>query len=480
MAEAIVHCHFYQPPRENPWRDAVETEASAAPFHDWNTRITHECYAPFSVAPVLDEDGRTARRLNLYDWVSFDVGTTLARWLQRNSPATYQAILGADRASAERLGGHGNAIAAPYNHVILPLASPRDRSTEIQWGIADFRRRFGREPEGFWLPETAVDELTLAALAEAGIRFTILAPHQAENDAANGLPLRFSAGGGRSIAVFLYDGPLAHDVAFGQVLDDGHELARRLAGRGSDVTDSREAARARSIALDGETFGHHRRFAEMALARAVSDLTQDDGSRVENFASALARCEPVDEIVLVEPSSWSCAHGIERWRSNCSCGMRSDASHAWRRPLRAAFNWLARELDARFVDRAARFGDPWTLRDAYGAVAAGERNERESFMTALAGATCAKEATRLLDGVGARLAMFGSCAWFFDDVTGHESELMLRFAAFAIDAVAGGDVALEREFISRLTLAKTAGAANGDAASVYRERVLPLRAEPAS
>src|SRR5262249_61512691 len=180
MADAIVHCHFYQPPREDPWLDVVEAEPSAAPFHDWNARITQQCYEPFSSARLLDAAGQTVRRMNLYEWVSFDVGTTLARWLERNAPETYEAILAADRASVSRLG-HGNAIAAPYHHVILPLASPRDRATEIRWGIEDFRRRFQREPEGFWLPETAVDEETLVAIAEAGIKFTILAPHQVEH-----------------------------------------------------------------------------------------------------------------------------------------------------------------------------------------------------------------------------------------------------------------------------------------------------------
>jgi alpha-amylase/alpha-mannosidase (GH57 family) len=479
MAEAIVHCHFYQPPRENPWRDVVDAEASAAPFHDWNARIAHECYDPFATARLLDDAGHIVRRINLYEWVSFDVGTTLARWLERNVPATYEAILAADRTSASRLGGHGNAIAAPYHHVILPLASPRDRATEIRWGIADFRRRFGREPEGFWLPETAVDELTLVALAEAGIRFTILAPHQAENVVTDGKPLRFSAGGGRSIALFIYDGTLAHDAAFGRVLDDGLELARRLAhGEGGlrrAGSPPSEQMHVRSIALDGETFGHHRRFAEMALARAISHLIGDRKACVENFASVLAHHQPVEEAVLVEPSSWSCVHGVERWRSNCSCGMKAEASHAWRRPLRAAFNWLARELDERFVDRAAPFGDAWKLRDSYGTVAAASSDERRSFLASLVGEPDAQDALALFDGVRARLGMFGSCAWFFDDVTGHETELMLRLAVFAIATLAGGDDALENEFLERLALAKGDSATGGDAATIYRQRVLPLR-----
>lgn len=480
MASAIVHCHFYQPPREDPWRDAVDVETSAAPFHDWNARITSECYEPFGAARLLDAAGQVARRINLYEWVSYDVGTTLARWLEMNAPDVYKSILASDRASAARLDGHGNAIAAPYDHVILPLASARDKRTEIRWGLADFKRRFGRDAEGFWLPETAVDEETLVVLAEEGVRFTILAPQQAENAPAGGAPLRFYAGGGRSIALFIYDGPLAHDVAFGTVLNDGAELARRLPPR----RDPRSVATAagaslRSIALDGETFGHHRRFAEMALAAAVTRLTADGTVRIENYASVLARSAPTDDVILVEPSSWSCVHGVERWRGNCSCGIRPAASHAWRRPLRSALNWLARELDDRYLARAAPLSDPWVLRDAYGAVAALPRAERAEFVAARAKGADVSALTALLDGVRARLGMFGSCAWFFDDATGHETELMLRLAAFAIEAIAPNDATIEQEFISRLAHVSDERHGHADAGALYRERVLPLRAAAA-
>src|SRR5579862_6872235 len=225
----VVHGHFYQPPRENPWRDAVDTEPNAAPFHDWNARICHECYEPVSAAQVLDADGRVVERVNLFEWLSFDVGATLLRWLDRNAQAVYRAVLDGDRLSTQRLGGHGNAIAMPYHHVILPLASRRDKVTEVRWGLADFRRRFGREAEGLWLPETAMDEETLVVLAEEGVRFTILAPQQVERSPTAGEPLRFSAGGGRELAVFVYDGSLSAGVAFGALLRDGEALAARLA-----------------------------------------------------------------------------------------------------------------------------------------------------------------------------------------------------------------------------------------------------------
>jgi alpha-amylase/alpha-mannosidase (GH57 family) len=472
MASAIVHCHFYQPPREDPWRDVVDAEPTAAPFHDWNARIAHECYEPFGSARVLDHMGRVERHVNLYEWVSFDVGTTLAHWFEANASTVYDTIVAADRASAARLG-HGNAIAAPYNHVILPLASLRDKRTEIRWGLADFRRRFGRAAEGMWLPETAVDDETLVALAEAGVRFTILAPHQVENTVRGGAPLRFAAGGGRSIALFIYDGPLSHDAAFGgeRVLDDGEVFAHRLA---PDAGPSAKES-IRSIALDGETFGHHHRFAEMALAGAVTRLSRNQAVRVDNYGSVLDRVTPTENALLVEPSSWSCPHGIERWRSGCTCGMRPGANHAWRRPLRSALNWLARELDDRYVSRTARLGDPWTLRDDFGAVAAAGHAARETFVAMLGDGADSTATLALFDGVRARLGMFGSCAWFFDDATGHEAELMLRLAAFAIGAIAPHDSALETEFIERLALVQDQRPGHGDAAVLYRERVLPLR-----
>ena len=469
MQSAVVHAHFYQPPREDPWRDDVEPEPEAAPFRDWNARITHECYEPFGAARLLDADGHVTGTVNLYEWVSFDAAPTLLRWLELNAPGVYATILAADRTSAGRRRGHGNGIAAPYNHVILPLVSPRDRATEIRWGLADFRRRFGREAEGFWLPETAVDEATLVALAAEGVRFTILAPHQVENLNLSGAPLSFAAGGGHTLAVFTYDGALAADAAFGTLLRDGDELARRLAPPGTAAALYRQPLRVTSVALDGETFGHHRKFGEMALARAVSVLGAQRRVVVDNFASVLARAPQGAPIRLVEPSSWSCIHGVERWRSDCSCGAVPGASHAWRRPLRAALMWLARELDARYAGEASRlFADPWTVRDAFGAVVGGSAAERDAFLAAHVLPTGdTSRALHLLEGVRARLGMFGSCAWFFDDVMGHETVLMLRLAAYAIDVM--GTEQLERDFICRLAEAPGAPEA-------YRGRVVPMRA----
>jgi alpha-amylase/alpha-mannosidase (GH57 family) len=439
MRSVVVHGHFYQPPREDPWSDDVPVEKGAAPFHDWNDRIAHECYEPFAAARLLDAAGVVSGTTNLYEWTSFDVGTTLARWIERHSPIAYRAMIEADRASAARLGGHGNAVAMPYHHVILPLASRRDKVTEVRWGLDDFRRRFGRDAEGMWLPETAMDEETLVVLAEAGVRFTILAPQQVTNAPVDGGPLAFAAGGGRSLALFVYDGPLAADAAFGALLNDGDAMARRLATPAAVAARTGGDDTLVSLAVDGETFGHHHKFAEMALARAVSKLRADPAVRVENYASVLARTRVREDAQLVVPSSWSCPHGIERWRSNCGCRMTPGTSQEWRRPLRAALDWLARMLDARIESLGV---DP------------------------------------LHDDVLSRFGMFGSCAWFFDDVAGLETELMLRLAAHAIDRL--GDEELERGFIERLALAKSNDPSEGDAGKVYRTRIEAMRAEHSS
>src|SRR5687767_155056 len=266
----VVHGHFYQPPRENPWTGVVDPEPTAAPFHDWNQRIETESYGPVGNARVLDSDGNVEHRDNLYAAMSFDVGPTLFEWMETNAPATYGRILNADRISTARLG-HGNAIAMPYHHTILPLASRRDKVTEVKWGLADFRRRFRREPEGMWLPETGVDEETLDVLAEQGIRFTVLAPHQVETRPPGGAPLRFRGGGGREVALCVYDGVLSGEIAFGRLLTDGALLANRLAprppssggadGSGADATAG-AGAHLTAAATDGETFGHHHRFGE--------------------------------------------------------------------------------------------------------------------------------------------------------------------------------------------------------------------------
>ncbi len=485
----VLHGHFYQPPRENPWLDYVETEASAAPHHDWNRRVEQECYRAVAAARLPDASGRIARIVNTLAWISFDFGATLLEWLEDEAPRTYRAVLDADRESRRRTG-FGNAIAAPYHHVILPLSTRRDKVTEVRWGIADFRRRFGRDPEGMWLPETAVDDESLDVLAAHGIAFTILGPHQVRRAPAGGWPARYRTGGGREIALFVYDGPLSHDVAFGALLQDAYQWARRLLG-GDGAAPVRAGGGADavvSMATDGETFGHHHRFGEMALARVIDLVAQRPDAAATNFAAVLAAHPPAEAAALVEPTSWSCAHGVERWRSDCGCKTAPERgwNQKWRAPLRSALEWLAGELHAVFErEGATLFADPWAARDAFGdtfgAGTAGTGGTGGPSLADLLAARAARplgpdEAVRareLLQLERDALALFTSCAWFFDDVGGLEPLQALRYAAHAIELTGTGAEQLHLELARRLAAAASNDPAVGDAGRVYRERARP-------
>ncbi|HEX4934789.1 MAG TPA: DUF3536 domain-containing protein [Gemmatimonadaceae bacterium] len=452
MRSLVIHAHFYQPPREHPYFDEIEAEASAAPYHDWNARIDRECYRAVVAARIAGAHGRIARITNTLQHLSFNVGPTLLTWLERHSPEGYRAMLDADRESCRRLGGHGNAIAHPYHHVILPLASRRDKVTEVRWGIADFKRRFGRDPEGFWLPETAVDDETLDVLAQEGIRFTILAPYQVQRRPLNGLPGRYTTDHGRTIALCTYHGDLSHGIAFGGLVRDADHWAREILSLAPDVAadDGGGAGGAAtlphlvSMATDGETYGHHHKFAEMALAR-VFDVTAGYGARVENFASFLARHPATVDVELVAPTAWSCAHGVERWRSDCGCrtdGMRNP-SQAWRTPLRQGLNALATELHAIFErDGTPLLGDPWAARDAYGHAVSQDADARCAFSASQLPSTATPDEKRrvaeLLEMERDALRMFTSCAWFFDDIGGLEVQQVLRYAVRALELSGDG------------------------------------------
>ena len=452
----VIHAHFYQPPREEPWLEVVEREPGAAPFHDWNQKIERECYRAMVAARLPAPSGRIERIVNTLERISFNVGPTLADWMEREAADTWAAMLAADRSSRLRLAGHGNAIAQPYHHVILPLASRRDKETEVRWGIADFRRRFGREPEGMWLPETAVDDETLDVLASQGIRFTILAPHQVEAPPPAGLPGRYTTAGGRSIALCLYDGPISHDIAFGPLVTDAEKwtealLAPALPGRERSLV---------SVATDGETYGHHHRFGEMALAATLERLGREPAVQVENFGSFLARHPAEHPVQLVERTSWSCAHGIERWRADCGCRVHEGTSQAWRAPLRAALDDLAAALHRRFETQAAAyFPDPWAARDAYAAVGP------PSHLPV--------RARELLEMERNALRMFTSCGWFFDDIGGLESIVCLRYAARAIELAGRDGEELEAALRKRLEEARSNDPALGTGREVYERSARP-------
>jgi alpha-amylase/alpha-mannosidase (GH57 family) len=465
----VIHGHFYQPPRDDPWLDEVETEPSAAPFHDWNERIERECYRTVVAARVYAPDGRIARIVNTLASISFDVGPTLLEWMERHAPGTYAGVLEADRISSARHGGHGNAIAMPYHHAILPLASRRDKITEVRWGITDFRRRFGRAPAGMWLPETAVDPETLDVLAAEGIQFTILAPHQVERAPAGGLPGWYRTPSGRPITLFVYDGAISHDVAFGGLIRDARAWAEQLLAPAASGGDRRLVA----VATDGETYGHHHQFGEVALAWLLNDLARRDVP-VENFSAFLARHPPEEEVHLVAPSSWSCPHGVERWRTDCGCRIAPErpTQQRWRAPLRQGMDWLAGELHAVFEREGTELlGDPWTARDAYGGVVASDGStidrwlsERAPRLDDLAARVRARE---LLELERNALRMFTSCGWFFDDIAGIEALQVLRYAARAIELAGASAPRLEAGLLEHLANAASNDPAAGSGRELY-------------
>ncbi len=491
-----VHGHFYQPPREDPWLGVVEPQRSAAPDHDWNVRVTRECYKPFAAARVLEAGGRLRDVLDLYAWTSFNVGPTLLAWLQDAAPDLLASLRRADAASLARTG-YGNAWAQVYGHPILPLSTPRDAATQVRWGRREFEHRFGRAPEGMWLPEMAVDVKSLSALAEAGISLTLLAPHQARRvrplggDAASWRPVtpdtldtrriyRCPLPDGRSIDVVFRDAPLSHDLSFGDGLRDGARLAARLA---AGVDGDGDALL--TVAVDGETFGHHHRFGEMALAFAVGALRQDPDVTICGPAAFRERVPVTDEVDIVAETSWSCPHGIERWRHDCGChtGGETGWTQAWRSPLRQAIDWLRDELAVVYETRASELlRDAWGARDRYVECLL-DPSRVPAFLVAEAGRRLSPGegvmARRCLELARHALLMQTSCGWFFDDLAGLEPVQIMRHAARAIELAGTLGRRLEDGFVSRVEPARSNRPEEGNGADVWRRHVRASAATPA-
>jgi len=486
----VVHGHFYQPPRENPWLESVEVQDSAAPFHDWNERVTAECYAPNTAARRVDDGNRVLDIVNNFEKISFNIGPTLFAWLERHRPDVYAKIIAADRASVAARG-HGNAIAQVYNHMIMPLATRRDKVTQVRWGIDDFRARFGREPEGLWLPETAVDNESLEVLAEAGVKFTVLAPHQAYQiraldaeaweDVSGGIdPSRaylWRGPRGLSLALFFYDGPISRAIAFERLLERAENLVSWL---NAAFSDARTWPQLVHCATDGETYGHHSRFGEMALAAAVQQIEAEGTAALTNYGAFLAANPPTHEVEIREQTSWSCAHGIERWRSDCGCRTRGDWHQRWRAPLRDALDWLRDQIDPLFEGRAsAHLKDPWAARDEFATVLLDRSPGRlEAFFATHARGqlepAARVEARRLLELERNRLLMYTSCGWFFDEISAIEPAQILRYAAMALQYLNDlGGGRLEDEFVRRLAAAPSNVPAMRDGAEVYRRLIRP-------
>jgi alpha-amylase/alpha-mannosidase (GH57 family) len=476
-----LHGHFYQPPRENAWLEAVETQDSAHPFHDWNERITAECYASNASARILDARDRILRIVNNYASISFNFGPTLLSWLASRSPDTYQAVIAADHASRKRFGGHGSAIAQAYNHIILPLANARDQRTQVCWGIRDFESRFGRKPEGMWLPETAVDTPSLEALAAEGIAFTILEPHQART--VSGDPVdptkayRCVLPSGRSIAIFFYDGPISRAVAFENLLARGENLAHRLLGA---FSDARKHPQLVNIATDGETYGHHHRYGDMALAYALHYIEDNELATITNYGQFLELHPPDEEVEIIEQTAWSCAHGVERWRSDCGCntGAGPDWNQRWRDPLRRALDWLRDEAAAIFETKgAAVLRDPWAARDEYIDIILDRSEDRLSwFLKEHQHAGEAPAALELLEMQRNALLMYTSCGWFFNDLSGIETVQVLQYAGRVVqlaERLSGRQ--LEAQFRERIGEAQSNLPDRGDGRQIYDRDIVPMR-----
>lgn len=490
-----IHGHFYQPPRENPWLEEIEFQESAYPYHDWNERIAAECYAPNTASRILDSENKIIAITSTYAKINFDFGPTLLSWLERQKPDVYQAILDADRLSMKNFSGHGSAIAQAFNHMILPLANRNDKYTQVIWGIKDFQKRFNRHPEGMWLPETAVDIETLEVLADSGIQYTILSQRQAKRvkkigdtenwvdateekiDPAMTYLCRLPSG--KSINLFFYNGHIAQEASFGKLLNNGEAFAKRLVSAFSDGDDR---PRIVNIATDGETFGHHHRFGDMALSYCLYYIESNNLAKITNYGEYLEKHPPTHIVEIIENSSWSCVHGVERWKNNCGCstGKNPKWTQAWRKPLREAMDWLREKIISVYKSEASRyFEDPWNTRNEYIEVILDRSHQNvEDFLKKHAAKSLSgREKTRalkLLEMQRNAMLMYTSCGWFFDDVSGIEVIQIMQYASRAIQYVEElQDLYLETKYLKRLEEAP--GNIYENAAKVYDAFVRPAR-----
>jgi alpha-amylase/alpha-mannosidase (GH57 family) len=514
-----IHGHFYQPPRENPWLETVETQDSAAPYHDWNERVCAECYAPNGAARIQNGKNQIVRIINNYSRMSFNFGPTLLSWLKDNAPRTHRMILDGERRSRRIYKGHSSAMAQVYNHIIMPLADRRDRTTQIRWGIADYQYHYGLAPEGMWLSETAADTESLELLADNGIKFTVLAPHQCKRvrplkPAAPGVAVAAAAQGadgnaekaaaeagegwvdtadssvdttrpyllkfksGRSLAVFFYNGPTSRAIAFEGLLNSGETFAGRLKASFKDSPQVQLV----HVATDGESYGHHHKHGEMALAYATKLLDADKNVKLTNYGSFLAQFAPEYECEIVDNTSWSCVHGVERWRSNCGCnGGKPGWNQEWRTPLRMALDEL-RDAIAPLTEQegAKLFRDVWAARDAYIRVILDRKKDTEDqFFERHQTHTLSEEervrALELMEMQRHAQLMYTSCGWFFDDISGIETVQVIAYAGRVLQLAQGlfGESAagLEAAFTGRLAEAKSNVPKAGDGAKIYNEKV---------
>jgi len=492
-----IHGHFYQPPRENPWLEEIEFQESAYPYHDWNERITAECYAPNVASRILDSENKIIGITNTYAKINFDFGPTLLSWMERQRPDVYQAIVDADRLSMENFSGHGSAIAQAYNHMILPLANKNDKYTQVIWGIKDFQKRFNRYPEGIWLPETAVDIDTLEVLASLEIKYTILSQRQAKRvkkiddtgswiDATEekidpAMPYLCRLPSGQSINLFFYNGQIAQEVSFGKLLNNGEAFAKRLLSAFSDG-DSRP--RIVHIATDGETFGHHHRFGDMALSYCLHYIESNNLARITNYGEYLEKHPPTHIAEISENSSWSCVHGVERWKDNCGCntGINPGWTQSWRKSLREAMDWLRDETIPIYKSEASEyFEDPWNVRNEYIEVILDRSHKNvEVFLKKHSVKKLSKEenirALKLLEMQRNAMLMYTSCGWFFDDISGIETIQIMQYALKAIQYVEElQGLSIDSEYLKYLE--RSPGNKFENTAEIYESFVKPAKSD---
>jgi alpha-amylase/alpha-mannosidase (GH57 family) len=485
-----LHAHFYQPPRENPWTQEIEIQESAAPYKNWNKRITEECYAPNAKARILDDDLRIKKIVNNYSRMSFNFGPTLLSWLESKSLETYQAILEADQESQKLFGGHGSALAQPYNHMIMPLANSRDKLTQIRWGIEDFKCRFKRNPVGMWLPEAAVDIETLGLLAEEGICFTLLAPSQAkqirskatsnwisvdENSLDTTRPYKIQLPSGRPFSIFFYDKNVSHQLAFENLLSNGDKFLNNLISKFSTDTGKVELVHA---ATDGETYGHHHKFGDMTLAYVLDQAQHHDSCSLINYAQFLENHTSTWEVEILEDTSWSCAHGVERWRSDCGChtGGKEGWTQAWRKPLRDSLDDLRDQFEGEFEKAIKPFvSDPWAARNDYIHLLHPDKDFDKFFVKHGSVALKEKEKINILKWLEIQrhaMLMYTSCGWFFNDISGIETEQILRYASFALELYSQLDKTnIESPFLRTLKDAKSNIPKWNDGKYIYEKMV---------
>lgn len=492
-----IHGHFYQPPRENPWLEAIELQDSALPFHDWNERINKECYNPNSVSKIVDSRNRILDVVNNYEYMSFNFGPTLLSWMEHFAPLTYERVIKADIESASEHSGHGNAMAQVYNHIIMPLANENDKRTQILWGIRDFEYRFGRKPEGMWLAETAVDDDTLRILEENGIKFTVLSPYQADKfknkndkdwtdvswgniDPARSYRYNIKSAPGKYIDLFFYDGAISRSVAFDELLTDGNKFIKRLK---EGVSDLRDYPQLVNIATDGESYGHHTKFGDMALSYVLKVRAKDEGFKITNYAEYLDNYRSDCEVEIKQASSWSCFHGVGRWKEDCGCstGGHPGWNQKWRKPLRNALDYLRDELVILFEEEGQKYfnDDVWTVRNKYIDVILDrsegnvKRFQKENFKPDLSDEDKVK-AMQLLEIQRQCLLMYTSCGWFFSEISGIETVQIMKYAARAMQLASKfTDKNLEENFKNILSEAKSNISEYGTGKDIFERFVKP-------